>query len=147
MRYSSAKQLSFDYDASASGIGPGSGPAGASSVTPEPLQELPRYDPVYAATSRIAGRINAASISEADHTKLLKERQALLRKKFDNKLSRKEENRLEYVRWSLDRVEDAKYGSVLEALDSAVTRYENILDELRALGLRLEDQLPKNRRR
>ena len=67
---------------------------------------------VYATTARLAGRLNAASISEEEHTALLEERQLLLDKVFDGTISRKEEIRLDYVRWSLDRIEDAKHGSV-----------------------------------
>jgi hypothetical protein len=149
MKYSSARQLVFDYSAQ-DGPQPQLGVDGAASSalsTPAHLPEVTSYDPVYAETSRIAGRINAASISELEHDNLLREREALLKKKFDGAISRREQNRLEYVRWSLDRVEDAKYGNVLEALDTAVTRYENILDELKVLGIRLEEQLPRNKRK
>jgi hypothetical protein len=75
-----------------------------------------------------------------------RERESLLKKKFAGDITRKELHRLEYVRWSLDRVEDAKYGGVLEALDDAVTRYESILDELKMLGVQLEGHLPRKKR-
>jgi hypothetical protein len=55
-------------------------------------------DPTYAITSRLAGRVNAASASEEEHRRLLDERQALLDKLFDDTISRRETIRLEYVR-------------------------------------------------
>lgn len=51
---------------------------------------------------------------------LLDERQALLDKKFDGTITKSELNRLEYVRWSLDRIEDARYGENLDALAKKV---------------------------
>lgn len=146
MKYSSARQLAFDYSSNGGPQIEIDGIAPSSVATPPRPPEITPYDPVYAETSRLAGRINAAAVSETEHKELLREREDLLKKKFDETISRRELNRLEYVRWSLDRIEDAKYGNVLEALDSAVTRYEKILDELNALGLRLEDQLPRKKR-
>jgi hypothetical protein len=140
MKYSSARQLAFDYEA------PAAVRAAPSSIGLETTLEIPQYDPVTAATSRIAGRINAANVPEHEHKALLRERESLLKKKFAGDITRKELHRLEYVRWSLDRVEDAKYGGVLEALDDAVTRYESILDELKMLGVQLEGHLPRKKR-
>lgn len=88
-------------------------------------------------TSRMAGRINASSASEKEHEELLRERQTLLDKKLNNTITKRELNRLEYVRWSLDRIEDAKHGYLLDALESAVVRYENFLAEIG----RLQEQL------
>jgi hypothetical protein len=96
--------------------------------------EMPRFDrQVYAATSRRAGRINASAISEEEHAALLLERQALLDKKFDGELSRHEENRLTYVRWSLDRIEDAKYGASLDQLEDITSRYEYFASDVARL--------------
>ena len=151
MRYSSAAQLKFEYETPGSSLDSATADtagirsnAGNTETAQSPL--VRSYDPIYAANARIAGRINAASITEREHQELLKERQNLLTKKFEGTISRQESNRLEYVRWSLDRVEDAKYGHVLEALDSAVARYESILDQLKALGIKLEGNLPRRKR-
>jgi hypothetical protein len=86
---------------------------------------------VHAEAARLAGRMNAASISEEEMRTLLKERQLLLDKVFAKTISRKESNRLEYIRWSLDRIEDAKYGLALDDIESHVARYEHLLSELR----------------
>jgi hypothetical protein len=142
MRSSSATQLALDYEA------PAALRAGVTSIGPAAgaPPTVPKYDPVSAATSQIAGRMNAASVSDREREELLRERASLLNKKFAGQITRKESHRLEYVRWSLDRIEDAKHGYALEALDEAVTRYESILDELKKLGLQLEAQLPRKKR-
>jgi len=47
--------------------------------------------------------------TESEQQQLLDERQTLLDKKFDGSITRQEANRLEYVRWTLDRIELARY--------------------------------------
>ncbi len=98
---------------------------------------LPRFDRFpdvsYAQAARIAGRVNAAAISEAEHNALLVERQSLLDKEFAKTITPKESRRLEYVRWSLDRIEDAKYGYALDFLEGSVSRYEQFLGDLNDL--------------
>jgi len=64
----------------------------------------------------------------------------LLDKKFSGTITRKEENRLEYIRWSLDRVEDARHGEALERLEDAVRQYEDFLSDLRYLERELSAQ-------
>jgi hypothetical protein len=100
---------------------------------------------VYAVTSRIAGRINATAISEQERNSLLRERQTLLDKKLSGTITSKEANRLEYVRWSLDRIEDAQHGQTLDALESSVVRYEQFLAEMQELQEQLR-QLTKGRK-
>jgi len=94
---------------------------------------------VFADAARIAGRLNASSVSEEEHKNLLDERQQILKKKLLNGITKKENNRLEYIRWTLDRIEDAKYGGALDALEGAVERYENLLRELHDLESKLKE--------
>jgi hypothetical protein len=82
-------------------------------------------------------------------TSLLQERQALLDKKLGGRITRKEENRLEYVRWSLDRIEDAKYGHALDALEGRIGAYEQFLSDMGNLREQLAQhiqQKPQRRR-
>jgi hypothetical protein len=104
---------------------------------------IPNFSAVFAATSREAGRINAASISPAEYQALLDERQSLLDKKFDGTMSKREENRLTYVRWSLDRIEDAKSGIMLDRLEEWVSRYEQFRDFVGHLDKQFMAHLPK----
>ncbi len=91
----------------------------------------------FAQSNRLAGRINAANVSDDEINKLLEERQKLLDKMFSNEISKKESNRLEYVRWSLDRIEDAKNGHILDSIEYFAERYEHFIGEVNKLDLRL----------
>jgi hypothetical protein len=92
---------------------------------------------LYAIGARQAGRLNASAVSPNERKEWLEERQALLTKKYAGGLSRKEENRLTYVRWFLDRIEDAMYGEALDKLESSVAKY----DQFRADVLELMEEL------
>ena len=102
---------------------------------------------IYAITSRRAGRLNATKITPEEHDALLRERQTLLDKKFANEITKREANRLEYVRWSLDRIEDAKHGEALDDLEAAVVRYEQFGDSVLALGQQLMEAVGSERNR
>src|SRR5271166_4012497 len=101
---------------------------------------------VYAVTSRIAGRLNAASISEDEHADLLRRRQLLLDKELTGVITRREQNELEYVRWSLDRIEDARYGQEMDVLEEAVQRYERLEVALRDFNAQIAKHSETSRR-
>lgn len=103
------------------------------------------YGGALAASSRRAGRINAAGASEDELRSLLLQRQHLLDKKFEGSMTRKDEIKLEYVRWSLDRIEDARHGEHLDRLESAIGRYEDLKGDIHAL-LRQLTELRKGAR-
>lgn len=92
--------------------------------------EFRTYSGTFAQTHREAARLNALSVSDEEWEKLLKERQQLLNKVLDKTITIKESNRLEYVRWSLDRIEDARHGGALDQLEERISRYEKFLDDL-----------------
>jgi hypothetical protein len=87
----------------------------------------------------------ASQVSEKEHHELLRERQALLDKLFAKTISRREEIRLEYVRWSLDRIEDAKHGGDLDRIEDTINRMEHFLAGLDKFTANL-NQMPKSRR-
>jgi len=92
----------------------------------------------FALTSRMAGRINAANVSESEYRKLLAERQLLVDKELEENLSKKERCRLALVRWSLDRIEDAKYGLALDVLEDRVRAYEKLAIDIASLTEQIE---------
>lgn len=102
---------------------------------------------VFASSARLAARINATSISPTEHVALLRERQSLLDKVFDGSITRSEQNQLEYVRWSLDRIEDANHGHALDALEAQVDTYENVINELNKFYEQLEVRTERRPRR
>lgn len=100
-----------------------------------------------AIAARQAGRVNAASIKDSEVERLLEERKALVSKRFDCGLTKTEERRLALVRWNLDRIQDAKHGVALDALESAVSLYESIGAEISQLLENLDSYSSKTRRR
>jgi hypothetical protein len=150
MNLSSATQLESDYSpanltasAEPQTVAPYTDGIGASVTvlaTPERARRSQVPLEAYAATARRAGRINAGSVSDEEFQNLLDERQALLDRKLDKSISRKEEIRLQYVQWSLDRIEDAKYGEHLDALENWVGKYEEFLSEMHQLREQLAKQ-------
>ena len=97
----------------------------------------------FAAGAKAAGRLNSALISQKEHEDLLSERQMLLDKLFSEEITAAEENRLEYVRWSLDRIEDAKHGAALDILEAQAEAYENLLVELGNFYQHLDNRVQK----
>jgi hypothetical protein len=121
-------------------------PSGQTSGTSEiKFPEFGAYTGTRAETARIAARIAASQVSEAEYQAFLHERQNLLDKLFNKTITRREEIRLEYVRWSLDRIEDAKHGSDLDRIEDSITRYEHFREELDQFKVAL-DRASKSRR-
>jgi hypothetical protein len=83
--------------------------------------------------TRRAARLNASKASDEEVASLLAERQQLLDKYFAGTITKGESTRLEYVRWSLDRIEDARHGAALDTLESHVARFEDLAEQLDAL--------------
>lgn len=100
-----------------------------------------------AITSRRAGRLNAASVSDREVEELLNERRDLVAKMFEDSLTPTQERRLNYVRWSLDRIEDARHGEKLDELDLAVARYESLSEEIVYFAQQLQMHAPSRRRK
>ena len=64
---------------------------------------------------------------------------------LDETITIQESNRLEYVRWSLDRIEDARHGAALDRLEVYINRYEEFLDDLDEFKIAL-DRAARRRR-
>lgn len=79
---------------------------------------------INAAAVREAGRLNARAIRYSELESLLDERQQLLDKKFAGTITKREANRLALVRWSLDRIDDARHGPALESMGQFVSQME-----------------------
>jgi hypothetical protein len=97
------------------------------------LDRAPGGAEITAQSYRAVARLNVSRVTAKERTELLQERQALLRKKMVKPLSPHELNRLAYVRWSLDRIEDAQHGEALDALSSQAARYGQVLKNIRHL--------------
>ncbi|NQV46324.1 MAG: hypothetical protein HQ504_00930 [Rhodospirillaceae bacterium] len=153
MKTSSTAQLEFTYSAPEplsgkeddSFVSNSTGTATSNAGNVSQFPKFSGYREVLATTSRMAGRINAASVSDQECQTLLRERQDLLDKNFDDTITRKEKIRLEYIRWSLDRIEDSKFGQTLDMLENSVSKYEQFLSDVRKLENQLKQHLKKSR--
>jgi hypothetical protein len=146
MKSSSAKQQpEFDFADSTGDLSHSGEPQGRSSSTSEVrFASLQGDASAIATAARRAGRLNAASISDDEINELLKERRELLDKKFANTITQRELNRLTYVRWSLDTIEDARSGPQLDVLQALVAQYEAFHRDLEELR---DDLVRETRRR
>jgi hypothetical protein len=102
-------------------------------------------DSLYALTARRAGRLNALNIPEREVDDLLRERQQLLDKQFAETITKAERIRLQYVRWSLDRIDDARYGETLDRLESWIAEYERFGNKIESLLEDLGTLKPKSK--
>ena len=113
----------------------------------EAIIETPvRYTDVTHQAARLAGRLNASAVTDAERDSLLTERAALLEKVIAGTISRSEQFRLDYVRWSLDRIEDAKHGPALDRLEAQVEEFKKLAEKLQGMSSNLQSASRKNRR-
>ena len=118
---------------------------GAWSTSPLQLPNLTSRA-AYAASTKAAARLNATTITSKEHDDFLSERQSLLDKLFTDTITQEEKNRLQYVRWSLDKIEDAKHGAALDALEVQADAYENLLSELQNFYGHLNNRVASRKR-
>jgi hypothetical protein len=115
---------------------------GASAVIETPVKQI---DTTHQA-ARLAGRLNASAVSDAERDALLAERVQLLDKLDAGTITRKEEIRLEYVRWSLDRIEDARHGPAMDRLEAQIDEFQKLAKRLMGLRDNLDGIATKRRR-
>jgi hypothetical protein len=89
--------------------------------------------PEAAKMAQIAGRLNASRATDQEYADLLEERQALVEKELAGTLTQRQGTRLTYVRWSLDRIEDARYGASFDELEARVAELEKFSEEVAKL--------------
>jgi hypothetical protein len=96
------------------------------------------------AASRAAARNNAGRTPEEEVENLYRLRQELLDKKLNGTISKRESHYLDYVRWSLDRIEDARYGAILDRFEEAVRMQEQMASSIDALKAHLDRFLERS---
>lgn len=100
------------------------------------------------AGSRELSRALARRIPDTVVKALMEEHGILAEKLVDHSLSAREKARLTYVRWQLDRIEDARIGEDLDALEELAALHEAISDEVARFVGQVEhvSQAPRRRR-
>jgi len=140
-RTSSAAQLEIDFSAQLQSEAASEKPS--KTLLSSAPTSFTAQGAAFAATSRMAGLRNASVVSDREIRDWLGERQKLLDKWEAGTITKADEVRLAYVNWNLDRVEAAKHGHVLSALEQAVAEYEGLATEIRAL----QEWLEKSKRK
>lgn len=82
---------------------------------------------------RQINRAITRKIPPSEKQQIINERNQLVRKQFKGGLSAKEEDRLKYVRWQLDRIDDAETGEFLDYLQIITEGHEKFAKELQGL--------------
>jgi len=129
---------------------PGGGGASATSrMTGTPFgkgNELTR-ESYLGVAQRIAARINAANIDPKEIAALETEHRRLVQKKFGIGFTKADQRRLNFVRWSLDRIQDARHGYALDKLEQAVEMHEQMGRNIKHLITELHNASRKGQRR
>lgn len=99
-----------------------------------------KYSQLVDISSKAAGRMRAASISQEEIDKLLLDRSRILDKLEADTATLSDLRRLEYVRWSLDRIEDAKHGPQLDLVEKGIQQYERFVADLENVISQLENR-------
>lgn len=93
-------------------------------------------------------RANTSKISQAERDKIFNERDELVEKKFKTHLSAQEERRLTYIRWQLDRFDDAESGEFLDYIGKITESHEKLAEELKGFTGEIEKlQISKPKKR
>ena len=103
---------------------------GESSAKGSSLNDSLDYLEAAQQAAKRAARLNAAKATNEERDQLLEERQKLLDKYFAGAITRDESVRLDYVRWSLDRIEDARDGAALDTLENHIAQFEKVAEQL-----------------
>jgi hypothetical protein len=96
---------------------------------------------------RKINRLITRNISPGEKEAIINERNQLIQKQFKGGLSPKEERRLTYVRWQLDRIDDAESGEFLDYLEQITESHEKFSKELKGLLNQMESVQSRPKRR
>ncbi len=96
--------------------------------------------------ARLAARLNASKVPASEIKSLHEERQRLVAKQLDETITKTELIRLEYVRWSLDRIEDAQHGASLDELERSIAQFGKLANNLKSLHDGLQKAAATKRR-
>ncbi len=93
---------------------------------------IPRWEGQenFAVEAKIIGRELSKKIPKKQYEEICKEYSTLSDKMFAVGLTKEEEHRRIYLKWSKDRIEDAYYGASLDYLDELIAIKESIAEEI-----------------
>ncbi len=80
-----------------------------------------------------SARMSARQVDDGEVERLLSEHRILAHEKVMGRADCRQLARLEYVQWTLDRIDDAKSGPALDVLDSEVSLMKQLGEDLISL--------------
>ena len=130
------KTLTFDTPQASTASLSGSG------VSAFPSFDLGRGQ---AEVAKNAGRLNAAAIPPEEERALVERHRQLVAKKLAGTITKNDAAMLAYVRWSLDRIADAKHGDALDRLEGQIRQYEDFAESLQRFEQQLRHEASRRR--
>lgn len=82
---------------------------------------------------RTANRAVSAQVPEAKRAAIQAERNQLMSKKYLQGLDRREEHRLAFLEWQIDRFEDVIVGQQLDALERVADLHDQLADHISSM--------------
>jgi hypothetical protein len=73
----------------------------------------------------------------AEKPRLLEEHRQLVAKEFSTDLTRIDQQRLRWIRWQLDRIEDAEFGQQIDRFRALIKSHRDLGDDIRKLIAKL----------
>ena len=110
---------------------------GTNISTLESLRE--EFGEVSPYTIKKINREITSKIAPSEREKILEERDGLVNKTFKVGLSAKEERRLTYIRWQLDRFDDVETGEFLDYVEEVTKSHEKLANELKGFLGQIEN--------
>lgn len=103
----------------------------------------------YAEQIRKMNRDISKLIPEDEKNSLMDEHRELVKKKMSLQLSAAEQRRLQFVRWQLDRIDDAESGDQLDRLEYLIRSQQNFSEDIQLIFSRFapKRQSPPRSRR
>ena len=90
-------------------------------------------------TAKLISRSIAELTPDTEYKRFLDDKRTLLQKKYSEGLSKKEDLALQLTIWNIDRIEDAKYGRQLDALEAIVKTHEAVASKISQTADRFEE--------
>ncbi len=85
-------------------------------------------------------------LSQESIDAFLEERETLVKKKLAGDISKREETRLTFVRWQLDRVDDAIFGPRLDTLERMTEVYEGFASNIKTVLSQIKPEVEKKKK-
>jgi hypothetical protein len=117
-------------------------PLPSDQVSPEGPVKISSEGP-FSETIKKMNRELAKKISLQDEKYFITKHSELVRKKFTGGLSNDEQKQLDFIRWQMDRIDDARNGEHMDHLTQIIESHEEFAQDLEKILSKIGVQSPK----